>query len=167
MVGLQLPSGSVSEDDSCLIHTKTAGQCFQCKRGFAIKRDEQGSSNCVKGTIPACTHEEVVRGGSRVCHVCEEGKYAFIDPLTKVSTCRAIKKRVENCLFGGAAEQANKRGPTCFRCKPGFVVDFYSGRCVHAERTGCLIQGRRSRCFACNLFEGYFMTEEGACVKTL
>ena len=160
------PSGSVSQDDSCLIHTKTTGQCFQCKRGLAIKRDEQGSSSCVKGTILACAHEEVVRGGSRVCHACEEGKYVVIDPQTKASTCRAIAQPVENCLWGGAALQGNKRGPGCYRCKPGFAVDFYSGRCVRAERTGCLIQDHRSRCFACNLFEGYFMTEEGACVKT-
>ena len=57
---------------------------------------------------------------------------------------------------------------TCYRCQPGYSLTYidHSITCQPAKFTGCMENSDdRSRCQACDIYEGYSMQPDFSCRK--
>ena len=159
------------ESDPCQLYDYNANnnssECVACKPGYAAFTDvnNQNAPDCVKGTIPDCINEYVVKTGASSdtsCQACSGHDVYSITSLRFINyDCKKVSDPLPNCLVGGLAIPND--GKSCYRCQPGYAVNLITGHCEPAALEGCWIQD--GRCLSCDPFAGWSMDPQLSCIK--
>ena len=146
--------------------------CSQCEEGFTryiLNKNGHPVTECRKGGPLNCISS--VRENSLsfdICAGCKAGYYSVIRTAPLGNSCVPLKdlkvKPVENCEEGGILTTG---GAKCFRCQEGFTRDVLGTECLKETVPGCSVASftDESKCTECDYSNGYFMNEDGDCVK--
>ena len=146
----------VKATDRCEVRGTTfPSRCLICKDGYnlAFGRCFPFSPD---NTIPGCRNG-IFKGpeSDYSCELCKDGLCPNLEDGGK--TCVKDSEIDPNCDWCRAKLGVRR----CYKCKDGFVLDRFSGKCKKKEphQVGCLEVGLKNKCFICDSYAGYGMRD--------
>ena len=160
----------VGDQDKCMFyeHFRAAKRtvCGHCLENYAL---DSRTYTCVVGKVQGCVSEFINPDGRRRCYACKNGySIQFHDGTSKCLLPSEVEHPIANCLWGGPYVKEPFQAATinCYRCQPGYTVDFFSLKCEKAKFPGCMRSSQDgTRCQECNVFDGFSQQPDYSCLK--